>query len=244
MKAGIHLSKYDASNILKSYQSDALTVNYIQFLDKLCVKLDNERLQVTKDLFQAIQKNGLNQYSNNSNKKHAENEMIFYCDLIEMFDVECHPSVKCGRKSTEYINEEIRSALDSIGDENGHISYLRFCEYFRDICTAYPFNVPAYVHFIHCCWNKVFDNQSLKNHLTNQNVNGSGLKQHEIQAYIEQIEAVLAEKVRQKVRGNENESRTLLRCFKHFDLKNKNVVDYKHFIRTLESFGVIMPAQV
>lgn len=52
---------------------------------------------------------------------------------------------------------------------------------------------------------------------------------------------MLAEKTRQKVRGSESESNTLLRQFKHFDTVDKSYLNYSQFSRTLESFGVMAP---
>merc|ERR1711874_218256 len=60
---------------------------------------------------------------------------------------------------------------------------------------------------------------------------------------IEQIEAMLAEKTRQKVKGSESENNTWVRQCKHFDIANKNFLNFEQFVQTLESFGAMAPAK-
>jgi len=59
--------------------------------------------------------------------------------------------------------------------------------------------------------------------------------------YICQIEAMIAEKTRQKIKGMESENTTLLRQFKFFDTEGLEYLHYAQFVRTLESFSVLAP---
>merc|ERR1712212_567011 len=74
-----------------------------------------------------------------------------------------------------------------------------------------------------------------------KDANSGTLSVKEANKYVAQIEAMLAEKTRQKIKGSDNEEGTLLKAFKHFDSKALEFVSYAEFVRTLESFGVLSP---
>merc|ERR1712013_691810 len=102
-----------------------------------------------------------------------------------------------------------------------------FLYYFRGISSGYPYSREAMICFIESIWNSLY-----------REAKAGTLSAKEAKKYIEQIEAMLAEKTRQKIKGSDNEESTLLKAFKHFDSKALEYVNFKEFVRTLESFGV------
>ena len=64
------------------------------------------------------------------------------------------------------------------------------------------------------------------------------------ESYLASVSQVLKEKIRQKTRGQESESHTLTRVFRHFDLDDSGTVDFGEWSRALERFGIIMPETV
>jgi len=161
--------------------------------------------------------------------KENGNDAISYQDLISVCSFDHHPAVQSGQFSPNQAKKIIASAFDSIG--NDQISFEKFKFYFRGIGSGYPYNTQAFVRFIQSCWGSLFEQ------VGDCNVNAD-----EQNKYVEQIEAMLAEKTRQKVKGAESEGNTLLRQFKHFDIANNNWINYKQFVQVLESFGVMAPA--
>eukprot|EP00483_Globobulimina_turgida_P000271 UN00271 len=219
MKNAIYLSKIDASNIIRTYKVNELQVNYFKFMDELSPLLTNEREQAVKQLFDLIKEN----------TKQSEN-IILYPDLMSLCNFNKHPAVLSGQFSANYAREMIKSAFDSIQNDKDEITYTKFKFFFRGIGSGYPYNTDAFIRFIQSCWCTMF-----------KNVNDGNFSVEEAKKFVEQIEAMLAEKTRQKVKGSENESNTLLRQFKHFDTRSANYVNFHQFVRTLESFGVMAP---
>lgn len=221
MQSSVYLSKIDLSNILKAYKVNDLDTNYGKFLNDLSPKLGAEREKAVKQLFDLIRA-----------QKEQNDNFIFYHDLMSLCDFKQHPSVQSGQFSANYAREIMESAFDSIQDEEDKVSYDDFLAYFCGISSAYPYNTDAFIRFIQSCWHSLF-----------KIVNDGNLSVDEENKYIEQIEAMLAEKTRQKVKGSESENNTLLRQCKHFDIANKNFLNFEQFVQTLESFGVMAPAK-
>merc|ERR1719273_750522 len=221
MANSVYLSKIDLSNILKTYKVNDLDTNYAAFMDELSPKLTAEREKVVKQLFDLVQAHS------KQNK-----DVILYQDLISLCNFKHHPAVQSGQFSPNFAREIVKTAFDSIQNEKDEITYDKFKYYFRGIGSGYPYNTDAFIRFIQSCWGSMFEQ-----------VNDGNFSVDEQNKYIEQIEAMLAEKTRQKVKGSESENNTLLRAFKHFDIANNNFLNYAQFVQTLESFGVMAPAK-
>merc|ERR1712083_894122 len=112
-------------------------------------------------------------------------------------------------------------SFDSVQNEKDEITFTKFKHYFRGIGSGYPYNTNALIRFIQSCWRSVFEK-----------VNNGNFTVEAANKYVEQIEAMLAEKTRQKVKGSESENSTLLRQCKHFDIANKNFLNFEQFVQT------------
>merc|ERR1719410_2579067 len=223
MQNSVHLSQIDLSNVLKTYKANDLDTDYAKFLDDLSPALTADREKVVKQLFDLVQKH--------SQPKDGK-DVILYQDLMSLCNFKHHPAVQSGQFSPNYARQIIETAFDSIQNDKNEISYDVLKYYFRGIGSGYPYNTKAFIRFIQSCWGSMFEK-----------VNDGNFNVDEQNKYIEQIEAMLAEKTRQKVKGSESENNTLLRQFKHFDIANKNFLNFEQFVQTLESFGVMAPAK-
>jgi len=219
MKCHLYLSKIDASSITRAYKVDDLTVNYLQFMDHLSPKLSAEREKIVHHFFELIQQH-TNQKANT----------IKYSDLLSLCDFKSHPAVQSGQFSANTAREVIKAALDGIQNENDEITYPKFQHFFRGIASAYPYNTQALVNFIQSCWHSVYKHD-----------NHGNISVEEANKYVEQIEAMLAEKTRQKLKGSESEVTCLTKQFKFYDGQKLGYLNYATFTQTLESFGVMAP---
>lgn len=226
MQNALHLSKIDLSNVLKTYKANDLETDYAKFMDDLSPELTAEREKVVKQLFDLVRAQ--------SKQKQAgdDEDIILYQDLMRLCNFEHHPAVQSGQFSPNQARKIIGTAFDSMQNDKDEVDYANFKFYFRGIGSGYPYNTQAFIRFIQSCWGSLFEQ-----------VNDGNFSVDEQNEYIEQIEAMLAEKTRQKVKGAESENNTLLRQFKHFDIADNNYLNYKEFVRTLESFGVMAPAK-
>jgi len=221
MQNSVYLSKIDLSNILKTYKVNDLDTNYAKFMDDLSPVLTEEREKVVKQLFDLV----------HTHSKQKE-DIILYQDLMSLCNFKHHPAVQSGQFSPNCAKDIIKTAFDSMQNEKDEVTYDNFKYFFRGIGSGYPYNTEAFIRFIQSCWGSMFEK-----------VNDGNFSIEEQNKYIEQIEAMLAEKTRQKVKGSESENNTLLRQFKHFDIADNNWLNYVEFVRTLESFGVMAPAK-
>lgn len=221
MKCNLYLSKIDSSNIIRYFKINDLEINYKKFMKELCPKLTAEREKMVQQLFELIHKN---------TNKQNENNIICYNDLMNLCDFKNHPSVQSGQFSAKTARELIKTAFDGIQNEKDEITLTKFIDFFCGISCGYPYNNAALFRFIQNCWHSIFEN-----------VNDGNFTLEEAKKYVEQIEAMLAEKTRQKVKGSESENNTLLRQFKYFDREALSYCNYSQFVRTLESFGVMAP---
>lgn len=217
-KCNIFVSKLDASNILKSFAANDVEMNYGDFMEQLSPPLTAEREKVVQQLFLLIQEDS------------DSEDAIMYDDLFSACNFKNHPDVQSGQISQNHAQEMMESAFDSIQNEKDEISLSNFLHYFRGISSGYPYNTKAFIRFIQSIWSTAFEK-----------VNRGNFSVEEANKYVEQIEAMLAEKTRQKIKGSDNEETTLLKAFKHFDAMTHEYVDYSEFVRTLESFGVLAP---
>lgn len=218
MKGNIFVSKIDSSNIFKAFKVNDLEISYADFMQQLSPPLTAEREQAAEQLFNLI-----------AAAKGTE-DVILQRDLLSLCDFAKHPEVQSGQFSKNHAAELVTTAFDSIENENGEISLGDFLYFFRGISSGYPYSTEALVCFIQSVWGALY-----------KDVNSGTLSAKEANKYIEQIEAMLAEKTRQKIKGSDNEEGTLLKAFKHFDSKALEHVNFAEFVRTLESFGVLAP---
>jgi len=219
MKNSLFLSKIESSNIIKTYKVDELNINYAKFMEQLCPKLSSEREEKIQQLFDLIREN----------TKQTEN-IIFYRDLMSLCDFKNHPSVQSGQFSEVYARDLIQTAFNGIQNDKDEITSTQFLKYFQGISCGYPYNQQALFRFLQDCWHKMF-----------KYVNNGNFNVEEANKYVEQIEAMLAEKTRQKIKGMESENSTLLRQFKFFDTEGLEYLSYSQFVRTLEGFSVLAP---
>jgi len=222
MKAHIHLSTYDEASVIKAYKVDDLNVNYMKFMDDLSPPLSEEREKAVNELFSLIQKR--------SNQENAD--VILYTDLKAFFDPAQHPDVKMGRLVKNAAQQQMEAAFAGIQNAKDEISLDKFKQYFRGVSSGYPFRLEPFVQFVRGCWCSLF---------VNLNDDSTENEKNSQQQFVLQIEAMLAEKTRQKIKGTENECNTLLRQFKHYDLEKLGFVTYDQFVHVLESFGVLAP---
>lgn len=219
MKNSLFLSKIESSNIIKTYKVDELNINYAKFMEQLCPKLSSEREEKIQQLFDLIREN----------TKQTEN-IIFYRDLMSLCDFKNHPSVQSGQFSEVHARDLIQTAFNGIQNDKDEITPTQFMKFFQGISCGYPYNKLALFRFLQDCWHEMF-----------QYVNNGNFNVEEANKYVEQIEAMLAEKTRQKIKGMESENSTLLRQFKFFDTERLEYLNYAQFVRTLESFSVLAP---
>jgi len=219
MKGQIFVSQMDSSNIFKTFAVSELEISYSQFMQQLSPPLTKEREAAAEQLFARIA------------AEKETGDLIRRADLLALCEFGAHPEVASGQISQNRAKELITTAFDSIGDgDDGEISLGEFLYYFRGIASGYPYSTAAMVCFIESVWRSLY-----------REAKAGSLSAKEAQKCIEQIEAMLAEKTRQKIKGSDNEESTLLKAFKHFDSKALEFVSYAEFVRTLESFGVLAP---
>eukprot|EP00485_Elphidium_margaritaceum_P014416 CAMPEP_0202726022 /NCGR_PEP_ID=MMETSP1385-20130828/184401_1 /ASSEMBLY_ACC=CAM_ASM_000861 /TAXON_ID=933848 /ORGANISM="Elphidium margaritaceum" /LENGTH=381 /DNA_ID=CAMNT_0049392235 /DNA_START=106 /DNA_END=1252 /DNA_ORIENTATION=+ len=212
----------DEASVIKAYKVDDLNVNYMKFMDDLSPPLSEKRENAVKELFSLIQKR--------SNQENAD--VILYTDLKAFFDPAQHPDVKMGRLVKNAAQQQMEAAFAGIQNAKDEISLDKFKQYFRGVSSGYPFRLEPFVQFVRGCWCSLF---------VNLNDDSTENEKNSQQQFVLQIEAMLAEKTRQKIKGTENECNTLLRQFKHYDLEKLGFVTYDQFVHVLESFGVLAP---
>jgi len=218
MKGNLFVSQIDSSNIFKAFKVNDLEISYSDFMQQLSPPLTKEREEAAEQLFALIAADK------------GTGDIIRVDDLLALCEFGAHPEVVSGQISQNRAKELVTTAFDSIGDEDGEISLGEFLYYFRGIASGYPYSAAAMVQFIESVWSSLY-----------REAKAGSLSAKEAQKCIEQIEAMLAEKTRQKIKGSANEESTLLKAFKHFDSKALEWVSYAEFVRTLESFGVLAP---
>lgn len=221
-KVKLFLSKIDESNIVKAYRTSptGLVVDYATFLNDISPPLVEQRENAVVQLFTLIQ-----------SKQKTPGKVILYTDLMALCNVKNHPEVQSGQFSTNYVQEAIVTAFDSVQNENDEITLDSFKSAFRGIGSGYPYNHNAFTRFIQSCWSAVFENVKM-----------DSVSKKEEDKYVGQIESMLAEKTRQKCKGSMNEDRALLKQFKHFSsYPESETCSYVEFKQTLESYGCLAP---
>jgi len=223
-KCKLFLSKIDESNIIKAYRTSptGLIVDYAKFLNDLSPPLNEVRVKAVEQLFTLIQK-----------KKGTKGDVITYTNLMALCNVKNHPAVQTGQYSSNFIQQSVETAFDSVQNENDEITMDEFKKAFRGIGSGYPYNDEAFCRFIQSCWSTVFENVKM-----------NSVSSKEVEKYVGQIESMLAEKTKQKCKGSENEDRALLRQFKHFSsYPSGETCSYEEFKKTLESYGCLAPEE-
>lgn len=103
---------------------------------------------------------------------------------------------------------------------DGYITEQGFIEYYADINACLPAEKDDYfVDMVLKTWGMSIDKSII-----------SAKK-------IEEIEEIIFEKVRQKTHGADDEGKTLMKIFRHFDLEGYGTIPLSNFLQALETLG-------
>ena len=133
-----------------------------------------------------------------------------------------HPRVKTREKLVETIRADFINSMSSRVDRTGFVTEQAFMEYYADINACLPEEKDDYfVDLILKTWGLSADKAFVSN--------------QKIQDLID----IIFEKVRQKTHGADDEGKTIMKIFRHFDLDGYGTIEPKEFEKALETLGCV-----
>lgn len=139
-------------------------------------------------------------------------------DLIPRYNAHAHPRVKLREKKVETIQQEFEEGL-RYRTQGDTVTEDSFLEYYADVSACLPAEKDEY--FIDTV-------------LETWGLNDESFVSPE---RIQELEAILYEKVRQRTHGADDEGKTAKRVFRHFDKDESGYVSFDEFHQVLEAYG-------
>eukprot|EP01083_Nonionella_stella_P047871 128149_1 len=216
-KCGLFLTHHEASKLKKVFDKNKdERVDYEEFLLGLQGSLNDRRLAMVVKAFEKFDVTG--------------DGIIDSEDMKKTYDASQHAKVKIGERSEEQV---MKTFLDSFegagGNKDGKVTKDEFIQYYTGISASIPYNDDYFCQMMENAW-KIKESGGEKERISQA-------------AYLEQVEQILREKVRQKTFGSETGETTLKKTFKWFDLDDCGYVDFKEWDQALERFGVRLSPQ-
>lgn len=141
--------------------------------------------------------------------------------LSKLYNANAHPRTRTREKKAETIQADFQNYFGQRA-KGGFIDEKDFIEYYADINACLPAEKDDYfVDLVLKTWGF---------HAPNVYV---------APARIAEMEDTIFEKVRQKTHGSDDEGKTIMRLFRHFDLDGYGTIDLKEFTKSLETLGCV-----
>ena len=139
-------------------------------------------------------------------------------ELFSRYNASAHPRVKLREKKVETIQQEFEEGL-KYRAEGDNVTENAFLEYYADVSACLPAKKDEY-----------FIDTVLETWGLNDEAFVSPQR-------IQELEAILYEKVRQRTHGADDEGKTATKVFRHFDKDESGYVTYDEFCQVLEAYG-------
>lgn len=140
--------------------------------------------------------------------------------LESRFKAEAHPRVRTRQKKAETVFTEFMQGLRGRAGE-AEISEASFIEFYADLNACLPAEKEEYfIDIVLSTWGLSQDS-----YITPKR--------------IEELEDIIFEKIRQKTHGADDEGKTVMKTFRHFDLNGNGVICMDEFLQVLESYGCL-----
>jgi len=190
-------------------------ITYSEFLHGLRGEMNERRINMVTKAYRVLDAN--------------HDGVVTLGDIMATYNVEENPLVQSGQKSPE---EVFKTFLDSFegphGDKDGTVTISEFIDYYSGISAAID-DDDYFVLMMENAWKIVESDGEFA--LDDERVG--------------RLELQLRDKLLQKKKDTESETKCLLNAFKYFNLSGSNLVDIKAFTRTCERFGLVLsPAEM
>lgn len=140
--------------------------------------------------------------------------------LYNNYDSKNHPDVKCGKIPEEEAIAKFLDVFDaSTRGPQGVVGKQEFIEAYREIAASYPMNDEGFVKMMEAVWGV-------------EEPRGASGKT------ITDLEALIKDKIRLRLQGNETEEQALIKVFKFVDLDENGHLTPGEFQKALARIGV------
>jgi hypothetical protein len=141
--------------------------------------------------------------------------------LAQQYNAANHPRVRTREKRAEVVKQDF---IDTIGQraQGGFVTEQAFIEYYADINACLPAEKDDYFNdLVLKTWGLSTDRAFVS------------------PQRIAELESIVFEKVRQKTHGADDEGKTIMRIFRHFDLDGFGTIEPQEFKKALETLGCV-----
>eukprot|EP00831_Metopus_contortus_P080861 TRINITY_DN836_c0_g1_i2.p1 TRINITY_DN836_c0_g1~~TRINITY_DN836_c0_g1_i2.p1 ORF type:complete len:464 (+),score=102.69 TRINITY_DN836_c0_g1_i2:203-1594(+) len=143
-------------------------------------------------------------------------------DLLKKYNPRAHPRVKTREKTPEEVKRDFEKAITSKA-VNGMINFDGFFNYYLEINATMPGEKEAlFIDLVVNTW----DLKEATLHVT--------------PAYMEKLETILYEKIRQRTGSKEDEGKALLKAMRYVDSKNTGTLTIEEFSKMMINIGCVM----
>jgi len=143
------------------------------------------------------------------------------------YNPEAHPDVQMGKKNAEQINLENETCFNMMG-AGSPMTSEQFVEFYSTKSAGDPYDDNRFIATLSGPWGVAEDGAG--NNIT--------------AGFLQSIECVLWEKVRQRTCAGAQERETLRLALLKLDLEDSGSLNYEQFVLGLEKFGMPLDAQV
>jgi len=187
-------------------------ISYDEFLMGVRGKLSERRLNLVKKAFVVLDVDG--------------SGVITVEDIAASYDASQHPEVMAGKKEPKEVFSEFMNNFEGAnGNHDGTVTLDEFIHYYEGVSASIDED-DFFVLMMSNAW-KVVEHPG------------------EVVLGDDRIDSLcksLRQKLMQKKKGSETESKALVKAFQYFNLSGNNMVDCRCFARTVERFGVVLEA--
>ncbi|CAG9326537.1 unnamed protein product [Blepharisma stoltei] len=140
-------------------------------------------------------------------------------ELKRLYNENRHPRVITREKTKELVREEFENALRKYS-EGRVMTEDGFLAYYANLSATLPLEQD---HFFEALLTNTWDLNSRRNPVPDARLN--------------EIEDLIYEKIRQRIRGDEDEGRAMQKTFRHFDKDNSGTITFEEFTKCLQHWG-------
>lgn len=147
----------------------------------------------------------------------ADRGMLSVSTLQQAYRSGQHPRVATREKTPALVAEEFKAAIESYADAAGNVSEDAFLAYYLSQGATVPVEQDDYfVSLIVQTW---------------------GIDPSEPQEKLTALKNIIFEKVRQRVHGNDDEGKVIIRHFRFYDLDSSGALNVSEFSKALSHLG-------
>jgi len=147
----------------------------------------------------------------------AERGTLSVGTLLQAYRSGQHPRVATREKTPALVAEEFKAAIESYADAGGNVSEDAFLSYYLSQGATVPLEQDDYfVNLIVQTW---------------------GIDPSEPQEKLTALKNIIFEKVRQRVHGNDDEGKVIIRHFRFYDLDSSGALNLSEFSKALSHLG-------